>query len=265
MTIPRRRRRSAARACTQTSRAPQETSARARPGPHRRHSGVFAWSGPRSGAGSQSDWQNSPRQNFFAGFERGLFRRLAAPRRPLIGRPDSNGLNQARNYVASLRSPGGRAGARSKSVPYRVIIQRPKAQIAVRARTRARNPASYTPRRRLAEDDGLRAKEAPAAGTDSRARAGLNRENNSTSHHGGQEARRTPRSCCECRRGMSRPGVRRERITLLAFFTPPTPRRAFWTRRAAAAPRAARIETAPSHRQRRRIDRRRARQGLRFQ
>ena len=123
----------------------------------------------------------------------------------MIGRPDSNGLNQARNYVASLRSPGGRAGARSKSVPYRVIIQRPKAQIAVRARTRARNPASYTPRRRLAEDDGLRAKEAPAAGTDSRARAGLNRENNSTSHHGGQEARRTPRSCCECRRGMRDP------------------------------------------------------------
>ena len=35
MTIQRRRRRSAARACTQTSRAPQETSARARPGPHR--------------------------------------------------------------------------------------------------------------------------------------------------------------------------------------------------------------------------------------
>ena len=65
--------------------------------------------------GSQSDWQNSPRQNFFAGVKRGLFRRLAAPRRPLIGRPDSNGLNQARNYVASLRSPGGRAGARSKA------------------------------------------------------------------------------------------------------------------------------------------------------
>ena len=150
-----------------------------------------------------------------------------------------------------------------QSVPYRVIIQRPKAQIAVRAGNRARNPASYTPRRRLAEDDGLRAKEAPAAGTDSRARAGLNRENNSTSHHGGQEARRTPRSCCECRRGMSRPGVRRERITLLAFFTPPTPRRASWTRRAAAAPRAARIDCHCSHRQRRRIDREGAREGLR--
>ncbi len=107
-------------------------------------------------------------------------------------------------------------------MPYRVIIQRPKAQIAVRAGNRARNPASYTPRRRLAEDDGLRAKEAPAAGTDSRARAGLNRENNSTSHHGGQEARRTPRSCCECRRGMRDPapnakprhscGLRRRRL-----------------------------------------------------
>ena len=34
MTIPRRRRRSAARACTQTSRAPQETSAQNRPGPN---------------------------------------------------------------------------------------------------------------------------------------------------------------------------------------------------------------------------------------
>ena len=45
MTIPRRRRRSAARACTQTSRAPQETSARARPGPRRRSKGVFARSG----------------------------------------------------------------------------------------------------------------------------------------------------------------------------------------------------------------------------
>ena len=35
----------AARACTQTSRAPQETSARARPGPHRPCEGVFARSG----------------------------------------------------------------------------------------------------------------------------------------------------------------------------------------------------------------------------
>ena len=33
-----------------------------------------------------------PRSFSFAGFERGLFRRLAAPRRPLVGRPDSNGL-----------------------------------------------------------------------------------------------------------------------------------------------------------------------------
>ena len=39
-------------------------------------------------------------------------------------------------------------------------------------------------------------------------------------------------------------GVRRERITLLAFFTPPTPRRAFWKRRAAADTRAARIDGA---------------------
>ena len=42
-------------------------------------------------------------------------------------------------------------------MPYRVIIQRPKAQIAVRARIRARNPAASPPRRRLAEDDRDRA------------------------------------------------------------------------------------------------------------
>ena len=77
--------------------------------------GRFCAVGSRLVPGSQPDWQNSPRQNFFAGVKRGLFRRLAAPRRPLVGRPDSNGLNQARNYVASLRSPGGRAGARSKA------------------------------------------------------------------------------------------------------------------------------------------------------
>ena len=46
MTLPRRRRRSAARACTQTSRAPQETSARARPGRRRLIAAFCVWSGP---------------------------------------------------------------------------------------------------------------------------------------------------------------------------------------------------------------------------
>ena len=45
MTIQRRRRRSAARACTQTSRAPQETSPWGRPGRRRLDAGVFARSG----------------------------------------------------------------------------------------------------------------------------------------------------------------------------------------------------------------------------
>ena len=200
MTIPRRRCRSAARACTQASRAPQETSPRARPGPRR----PARASAAGRVVGSQSDWQNSTRQIFFAGVKRGLFRRLAAPRRPLIGRPDSNGLNQARNYVASLRSPGGRPEHGAKAC-YTQSLSSVRMHKLLCARetgqeTWPRAPLAVASPRPIDKEH-----RSSAAGTDSRARAGLNRENNSTSHHGGQEARRTPRSCCECRRGMRDP------------------------------------------------------------
>ena len=66
-----------------------------------------------------------PREFFQAGFERGLFRRLAAPRRPLIGRPDSNGLALPRFCRRIFWSTGGRHSAckrvRVLRVSYRVL------------------------------------------------------------------------------------------------------------------------------------------------
>ena len=82
MTIPRRRRRSAARACTQTSRAPQETSARARPG-RRRSARAFLRGRV---VGSQSDSFTAPKVIFFRRLRTGaLSTPCSAP--TTVGRP----------------------------------------------------------------------------------------------------------------------------------------------------------------------------------
>ena len=78
MTIPRRRRRSAAPRVHSTVARPARNIG---PGPPRLpscNSGVFARSGPGVVAGSQPDSFTAPKAIFFAGVERGLFRRLAA-------------------------------------------------------------------------------------------------------------------------------------------------------------------------------------------
>ena len=118
---------------------------------------------------------------------------------------------------------------------YRVIIQRPKAQIAVRAGKRARNAAGGTPRRRVAEADRLGAAKLPQLSTRTRAR----RPNPKKQQH--QSSWRT-RSPPDPPKPLPMPPrdvpTRRptKRVPLLALNKAPTPRRASRRRRDAAAP-----------------------------
>ena len=141
-----------------------------------------------------------------------------------------------------------------QSVPYRVIIQRPKAQIAVRAGNRARNAVGGPPRRRLAEDDRLGAKKLSQPAW-IRARAQANSESATAPvTMADKKPAGPPEAVVNAAAGCATRRRTRNRATAVASAAADFAPRVLG-RRNAGAPRAARLDGHCSHRQRRRIDR----------